>query len=83
MQPITQLSLPRMMMEDPKFSDDPCIEFTVARRHHYLSCQELIRLRPATVPRLLNDLVYRDVLFPKDTMLFFPVGVAPARLDVQ
>lgn len=32
---------------------------------------------PATVPRLLNeDLVYRDVLFPKHTMLFFPVGVA-------
>jgi cytochrome P450 len=32
---------------------------------------------PATVPRLTNDdLVYRDVLFPKDTMLFFPVGVA-------
>jgi cytochrome P450 len=32
---------------------------------------------PATVPRLLNeDLVYRDVLFPKDSMLFFPVSVA-------
>jgi cytochrome P450 len=32
---------------------------------------------PATVSRLLNDdLIYRDVLFPKDTMLFFPVGVA-------
>jgi cytochrome P450 len=32
---------------------------------------------PATIPRLLNeDLVYRDLLFPKDTMLFFPVGVA-------
>ena len=32
---------------------------------------------PATIPRLLNDeLVYRDVLFPKDTMLFFPVGMA-------
>jgi cytochrome P450 len=34
MQPITELSLPRMLMEDPKFSDDPFIEFTVARRHH-------------------------------------------------
>src|SRR5579862_6262323 len=32
---------------------------------------------PATIPRLLNDdLVYRDVLFPKDTMLFFPVSMA-------
>ena len=32
---------------------------------------------PATIPRLLNDdLVYRDVLFPKNTMLFFPVGMA-------
>jgi cytochrome P450 len=32
---------------------------------------------PATIPRLLNeDLVYRDVLFAKDTMLFFPVGMA-------
>jgi cytochrome P450 len=32
---------------------------------------------PATIPRLLNDdLIYRDVLFPKDTMLFFPVGMA-------
>ncbi len=32
---------------------------------------------PATIPRLLNeDLVYRDVLFPRDTMLFFPVGMA-------
>jgi cytochrome P450 len=34
MQPITQLSLPRMMMEDPKFSDDPFSEFAAARRHH-------------------------------------------------
>jgi cytochrome P450 len=32
---------------------------------------------PATIPRLLNEyLIYRDVLFPKDTMLFFPVGMA-------
>lgn len=32
---------------------------------------------PATIPRLLNeDVVYRDVLFAKDTMLFFPVGMA-------
>jgi cytochrome P450 len=32
---------------------------------------------PATIPRLLNDdLIYRDVLFPKDTMLFFPVSMA-------
>ena len=32
---------------------------------------------PATIPRLLNeDLVYRDVLFPKDSMLFFPVSMA-------
>ena len=32
---------------------------------------------PGTIPRLLNeDLPYRDVLFPKDTMLFFPVGMA-------
>jgi len=32
---------------------------------------------PATIPRLLNeDLVYRNVLIPKDTMLFFPVSMA-------
>jgi cytochrome P450 len=32
---------------------------------------------PATIPRLLNeDIVYRDVLLPKDSMLFFPVSVA-------
>jgi cytochrome P450 len=32
---------------------------------------------PATIPRLVNeDLVYRDVLLPKDTMLFLPVGMA-------
>jgi cytochrome P450 len=32
---------------------------------------------PATIPRLLNeDLIYRDVRFPKDTMLFFPVSMA-------
>lgn len=32
---------------------------------------------PATIPRLTNeDVVYRDVLFPKDTMLFFPVGMS-------
>ena len=32
---------------------------------------------PATIPRLINeDLVYRDVLFAKDTMLFFPVSMA-------
>jgi cytochrome P450 len=32
---------------------------------------------PATIPRLLNgDLIYRDVLLPKDTMLFFPVSMA-------
>jgi cytochrome P450 len=32
---------------------------------------------PATIPRLLNDeLIYRDVLFPTDSMLFFPVGMA-------
>ena len=32
---------------------------------------------PATIPRLVNeDIVYRDVLIPKDTMLFFPVGMA-------
>jgi cytochrome P450 len=32
---------------------------------------------PATIPRLINeDLVYRDVLLPKDTMLFFPVSMA-------
>jgi cytochrome P450 len=32
---------------------------------------------PATIPRLLNeDLVYRDVRFPKDAMLFFPVSMA-------
>ena len=32
---------------------------------------------PATIPRLINeDLIYRDVLFPKDTMLFFPVSMA-------
>jgi cytochrome P450 len=32
---------------------------------------------PSTIPRLLNDeLTYRDVLFPKDTMLFFPAGMS-------
>ena len=32
---------------------------------------------PATIPRLVNeDLSYRGVLIPKDTMLFFPVGMA-------
>jgi cytochrome P450 len=32
---------------------------------------------PATIPRLVKqDIVYRDVLFPKDTMLFFPVGMS-------
>jgi cytochrome P450 len=32
---------------------------------------------PATIPRLVNvDLVYRDVVLPKDTMLFLPVGMA-------
>ena len=32
---------------------------------------------PATIPRLVNeDFVYRDVLIPKDSMLFFPVSVA-------
>jgi cytochrome P450 len=31
---------------------------------------------PATIPRLTNaDFVYRDVCFPRDTMLFFPVSV--------
>jgi cytochrome P450 len=32
---------------------------------------------PSTIPRLLNhDLVYRDVVFPKDSMLFFPVSIS-------
>lgn len=32
---------------------------------------------PATIPRLINEeLIYRDVLFPRDTMLFFPVSMA-------
>ncbi|MGB8363124.1 MAG: cytochrome P450 [Rhizomicrobium sp.] len=32
---------------------------------------------PATIPRLVSEeLAYRDVQFPKDTMLFFPVGMA-------
>jgi cytochrome P450 len=32
---------------------------------------------PATIPRLVEeDVVYRDVLFPKHTMVFFPVSVA-------
>ncbi len=32
---------------------------------------------PATIPRLVNeDFVYRDVLIPKDSMLFLPVSVA-------
>jgi cytochrome P450 len=40
--------------------------------------EEALRFQsPATLPRLLNeDLVYRDVRFPKDTMLFFPAGMA-------
>jgi cytochrome P450 len=40
---------------------------------------------PGTIPRLLNEeLPYRDVLFPKDTMLFFPIGMAgrdPSAVD--
>jgi cytochrome P450 len=32
---------------------------------------------PATIPRLVNaDFVYRDVVLPKDTLLFLPVGMA-------
>lgn len=32
---------------------------------------------PATIPRLVKeDLSYRDVLIPKSTLLFFPVGMA-------
>ncbi len=32
---------------------------------------------PATIPRLVSEaLTYREVLFPKDTMLFFPVSIA-------
>jgi cytochrome P450 len=40
--------------------------------------EEALRFEsPATIPRLTNkELVYRDVMFPKDTMLFFPVGMA-------
>jgi cytochrome P450 len=40
--------------------------------------EETLRFHsPATIPRLLDeDLVYRDVLIPKDSMLFFPVGMA-------
>lgn len=40
--------------------------------------EEALRYQsPATIPRLTNeDIVYRDVMFPKDTMMFFPVGMA-------
>jgi cytochrome P450 len=40
--------------------------------------EETLRFaNPATIPRIANeDIAYRDVLFPKDTMLFFPVSVA-------
>src|SRR5580693_9222572 len=34
MQSITQLSLPRLVMEDPKFAEDPFSPFTAARRQH-------------------------------------------------
>lgn len=34
-------------------------------------------LTTSTIPRLVTkDLVYRDVIIPKDTMLFFPVSIA-------
>jgi cytochrome P450 len=40
--------------------------------------EEALRFEsPATIPRLTNEeIVYRDATFPKDTMLFFPVGMA-------
>jgi cytochrome P450 len=40
--------------------------------------EEALRFQgPATIPRLTaEEVVYRGVTFPKDTMLFFPVGMA-------
>jgi cytochrome P450 len=39
--------------------------------------EEILRYsNPATIPRLTNeDIVFRDVTFPKDSMIFFPVSV--------
>jgi cytochrome P450 len=34
MQPITDLSLPQLAIEDPKFAEDPFARFTAARRQH-------------------------------------------------
>ena len=51
-----------------------------AEDHDY--CQRVIEeslrwFNPGTVPRIVNqDMVYRDVLLPKDTMLFFPLSVS-------
>jgi cytochrome P450 len=45
-------------------------------------CQRVIEealrwFNPGTVPRIVDqDMIYRDVLLPKDTMLFFPLSVS-------
>ena len=51
-----------------------------AEDHDY--CQRVIEealrwFNPGTVPRIVGqDMIYRDVLLPKDTMLFFPLSVS-------
>lgn len=51
-----------------------------AEDHAY--CQRVIEealrwFNPGTVPRIVDqDVVYRDVLLPKDTMVFFPLSVS-------
>lgn len=48
----------------------------------YAYCQKVIEealrwYNPGTVPRIVErDMVYRDVLLPKDTMLFFPLSIS-------
>jgi cytochrome P450 len=60
--------------------DHPQIYRRCAEDHSY--CQRVIEealrwFNPGTVPRIVNeDMVYRDVLLPKDTMLFFPLSIS-------
>lgn len=60
--------------------DHPDIYRRCAEDHHY--CQRVIEealrwFNPGTVSRFVDrDMVYRDVLLPKDTMLFFPLSIS-------
>lgn len=60
--------------------DYPDIYRRCAEDHDY--CQKVIEealrwFNPGTVPRVVNeDLVFRDVLLPKETMLFFPLSIS-------